>query len=295
MNQPLLNLDDIIDRPVGLIRDRFRSLVIIPLAGGLPLALLSAVSQWLAGLNQTHSQPNPEDLANVGLVLLLVPVSLVIQMLMALATFGAIQDLLAGTPITLKGAYRRAFQARYFFTYMFSMLMIFCGFMCCIPGIAMAIGFGMLIPTMLAEDCSFRNGMLRSWNLTFYVPGGKLGQSAAIRVILVGVVYFAVTYSTTALLQLPLLLAHGFTEMKKVMAGQGSQEFGQAQIMISAASAVIQALINAAMTTYTACALTLLYRDARERYEGVELGRQLDERIAAVRPVEPPPAEAPAS
>lgn len=146
---------------------------------------------------------------------------------------------------------------------------------CLLPGLFVGVLFAVAIPVVAVEEASTSNALSRSFALMTRNYMGYLGKILV--AILVGIVFYLFLYVVSLVAQVAL------TSLGSAV---GSEEFG---LILSIVAAQVFSLATAiVLMPFGAIVATLLYFDARVRYEGFDL-----QMMAAKVPLPPQSAQPP--
>ncbi len=272
-----LSFADIVDRPIGLVRQHFGRLLAVPLVVELPLAVLTALIQVRLG----GMVPNPENPEAVfGMLVPMYALMLLaglVHLLVRIAVYHAVGATLDGRPSSIAEAYRAALSPRPALTVILGALAVGVGMFCCLaPGLILWIYFAFVIPVVLYERLAFGAALRRSMTLVGWNPTKRFANTTQLKVVLIGLIFVLVSYSLTLLIGIPVY-GWGFFHMFK-MASEGGVA-GVIPLWLLLLVSLGQALVTSIVGLYPAVALTLLYRDTRERMEGSALEDAIRERL----------------
>jgi hypothetical protein len=291
--------DPALDRPPGpmpffqlldeaLRRVRIHLRAIFP-SVAIPLALLQTLFAVLQAVNVRQNLANPDiyqTLVRSGEVLL---ASLVLLGLSAVAyTAGQVAslDALAGRPVDMRRAWRFALQTRVWGTLLLVGLALFLAALCCVlPVFYVAPLLSFVVPVMVGEGVFGPAALSRSAELTRFNPGGRLGESPIVKILLLMLVSTLITYLGGLLVTLPFQIPMFIDFFRKIMTGEDLQAAVSRWIWLQVPARFLGSLIGSAVYLYTAFGLGLLFFDARGRKEGGDLRAEID----AVFPPPPPP------
>ncbi len=272
-----LSFAEVVDRPIGLVRQHFGRLLAVPLVVELPLAVVTALLQSrLGGLVADPANPTAvfEALVPLYAVMLL---TMVVHMFVRIAVYHAVAAALDGRSTSIGVAYGAAFSPRPALTVILGAILVAIGMFCCLaPGLILWIYFAFVIPIVLSERLAFGAALRRSMTLVGWNPTGRFAYTTQLKVVLIGLIFVLVTYSLTLLVGIPAFgwgIFNGF----KMASGGGTLEAAPLWLLLPVSLG--QALVTAIVGLYPAVALTLLYRDTRERMEGSALEDAIRERL----------------
>lgn len=272
-----LSFAEIVDRPIGIVRQHFGRLLAVPLIVELPLAALNALIQVrLVGV--VPGPENPEAvLGMLGPMYALMLLAGLVHLLVRIAVYQAVGATLEGRQPSIGEAYRAALSPRPALTVILGALAVGVGMFCCVaPGLILWIYFAFVIPVVLYERLAFGAALRRSMTLVGWNPSKRFAYTTQLKVVLIGLIFVLVSYSLSLLIGIPAYgwgFFHGFR-----IAAEGGVA-GVVPLWLLLLVSLGQALVTSIVGLYPAVALTLLYRDTRERMEGSALEGAIRERL----------------
>ncbi|MCU0224387.1 MAG: hypothetical protein MUF27_10005 [Acidobacteria bacterium] len=272
-----LSFADIVDRPIGIVRQHFGRLLAVPLIVELPLAALNALLQVrLFGV--VPSPENPEAiLGMLGPMYALMLLAGLVHLLVRIAVYQAVGAALDGRPPSIAEAYRTALSPRPALTVIVGALAVGVGMFCCVaPGLILWIYFAFVIPVVLYERLAFGAALRRSMTLVGWNPSKRFAYTTQLKVVLIGLIFVLVSYSLSLLIGIPAYGWGFFTMFRTAAEGGVAAEIPLWLLLLVSLG---QALVTSIVGLYPAVALTLLYRDTRERMEGSALEGAIRERL----------------
>jgi len=287
-----LTLQNLLDDAVRRARGHFKE-IYFPVA--IPLAVLAAlvpVVQLVAMRDFMSPGAMPTRPAQVflafGPMAIVVLVMVVVWALSYAALQVAATDAVAGRPVSMASAWGRVVQPRYFGTQILSGLALLLGFCACLlPGIYLALLWGVIVPVMVEEGRFGREAMSRSAALLRHNPQGGLGNDPRLKVFLIMFVGMVLQYVASFIVQLPFVVVQQVLMFRSVSSGQRvdpGQMLAQ-MTWLNVPSQALGMLVQTAVQLYVAFGVALLFFDARARKEGTDL----EAAIAGLAPSPPVP------
>jgi hypothetical protein len=136
----------------------------------------------------------------------------------------------------------------------------------------------MLMPVILEERVHWLAALRRSAEVARFNPTRRLGDDPRVKVFLLAIAGWLIAYLLGMLVQLPLLLLMVFLAARSIGGGGGeSLEDAMADLVwVQAPTAVMGALVQAAVSLYLAYGVAMLYFDTRRRMSGEDLEAELE-------------------
>jgi hypothetical protein len=287
----------LIDEAVRYARRHFRSIypaVAIPVA---ILASLVAVIQalWYSRLVGAAGNPNPMDLAG-GCVT--AAIALVLGIVMGFgysAMHVAALDVVAGRPVDMRRAWAFPFRPAVLGTSILTSLAIMAAFLVCIlPGFYVLPLLSFVLPVMVTEARYGTEAMSRSAELTKWSPTGRIMDSALVKVLLLLLLMFALSYVVAAMIGIPFQLPMYIDLFRNAAAGEEpSLERMGFYMWLQVPAQLLSALASVAIYLYSSFCTALLFADTRGRKEGTDLRTAFDQVFAPPPPPPVPPVPPP--
>lgn len=275
----VLGFQEILDRSVRFVRRELRALLPIPLVVQLPVGLVMAVVQLRV---QDGLVPGTMPGLDVyGPVFGSFLVSGLVTLLVYLAVYRAIGEHLDGKRPALGEVYRWALAPRRYFTLLLAAFLVLLGMVLLVaPGVVLLLYLGLIVPVIHEEGLAGLAAIGRSFALVRYNPRRRFVRSTALKVFLIYVVTSLVSYAVSVIVQLPVLVVSGLAGFRAATTGRGEMTNPPWFVGMALLSQILSIAVQAVVGLYAATALTLLYRDCRERMEGRALEQAIQRRLA---------------
>lgn len=267
----------LLDEGVRLSRRHFRR--IYP-AVAVPLAVMGGTTALAQGLFYA-SVAGREEATNPALLftgmagfILLMFAFVVVYTLSYAALFTATVDAAATREVSMARAWRFVVSPRVLGTNLLATVTVVAGFMCCIlPGIYLALLFGMTVPVMVEEGLFGTAAMRRSAELAAYNPQRSLEADPRLKVFVILFVGTLLGYGVNLMIQLPLIVLQQVMVFRDAAGGEPPDPAALMARMawFQVPSQVMSTLTNTAVYLYICFALALLFFDLKRRKEGVDL------------------------
>lgn len=263
-----MSIGELLDRSFSLYRNYF--LLWIGIVVG-PQLFWFAVN--LAGKSLQFTGGQEGAIASLPLYLIGFLIYWGTAMLSQAATISAVADLYVGTKPTVASSYRVARERFWLIVGMAIVTGLAVGvgvLLCVVPGIIMAILFALAIPILVIERADFGRAIERSF---------AMGKEAWPQILLIGVLYFALT-----------LVVAAFGAIIGALSAIDRGHF----LLWAALEAGTGTALSTVIVPWVQIAVTLVYFDQRIRKEGFDLqvlisGLDNAAAVPAAIPPAPPP------
>jgi hypothetical protein len=239
-----LTVGEILDTSFTLYRRHFAALATVALVcTGLPLVL------------RLFLEAGGGFMSNLSLAFLYGLSLVVLNLIATGATVFIVSESYLGRPITAREALRRAtpYIGRILVCSMIMGFTIMLGFfLLVVPGVILATGLALAIPSVVLEPRSASAALSRSWELT---------RGSRWRI-------FALAFTLLILLYIPVVAITGLLAV--VLPQASGERFGPASVSTVAAIA-IGGVVQMFIYPLFYCVLTVTYYDLRVRKEGFDL------------------------
>lgn len=279
------SIGEVLDLTFQIYRERFSSFAVLGIATGLLRLILSLA--WTVLLFRSIDFPL-EDISSIDpermgglLIAMLIGLPLFLLALMLISGFSVVamtaaaDDGFFGRPSSLgavvsKGLARTLPAACV--TLLTSILTFAGTCLCCLPGLAALIIWVLAVPLVHLERASITGSMTRSWELVLRRGSTSLSsQSNWVRILVVGLVTFAVYLIMSVIGQLPaaaLNVGSILGSREPTMTALGPQP---APLTIMLPLMFVSAAIQGLFIPFLVIPWTIVYYDIRTRYEGLDL------------------------
>jgi len=275
----------LLDESVRHARRHFRQIypaVAVPLAlaaGTMPL--LQGRLLWGAG----RPAPTPEDMLGIGGFFVGIFAFLVFYGLGYAALLTAAVDALAGRGVSMARAWRFVLRPKVLGTLVLTALAVGAGSFCCLlPGLYVALLFGLIVPVLVEEDRFGTGAMGRSAELMRYNPQRQLDADPRVKLFVVFFVGALLGYVMNLAVQLPFIVFQQVVVFRDIASGQRPDSVAMMQRLMwfQVPSQILGMLVNTAVHLYVSFGFALLFFDIRWRKEGLDLEAAI-ERLALSR------------
>lgn len=282
----------LVDEAMKLTRRHFRAMY-------LPVALPVAVAQSLVPIAQAFafghgvfaSSPDPAAavLGMAGFML----VALLAGALWGLgygALLVAATEAQTGAGVSMARAWATMFRPRVLGTMVLLGLSLLAGCaLCILPGVFLALLFGLAVPVMVAENLSGTTALARAAALVRHNPEGRFATSPLLKVFLILVIGYVLSTAVGLFIQLPFVVVQQVVVIRAAAEGQMADpaELMSRMALFQVPASFLNMLAVTAVQIYLAFTLSLFYFDLRRRQEGTDLEDAV--RAMAGREPEPPP------
>ena len=161
-------------------------------------------------------------------------------------------------------------------------LIIVGGMLCCLlPGIYAALVLCVTIQVATEEGLYYTAALKRSQFLTTYNPRGTLGSDPRVKAFVVLLVGWLVATAISFLVTLPAIVVQEVALFRNIAAGTRANPAALMPFMlwIQVPVVILNTLAREAVLLYEAFAYSLLFFDLRERREGKDLERAIDDLV----------------
>jgi uncharacterized membrane protein len=273
----------LIDEAGKLLRQHFRSLF-------LPLAIPFAALQVAATTVQLSTFRNLGDIMTglgqgdwtamisfLEVTFLFTLAAMVVYMLAVGAIISGTANATSGRPVRFATHWGHALKPRIAFTLLLLGLLLGVGFACCVlPGLLLASLFGFAIIATVEDGVSGVTAFQRSYELTGYNPRGEWTSSPRVKIAILLVLGWILSFLVSLVLQLPLQIVQQVLLTRDAVQGTPEAMFASKWMWLAIPNAVLGALGSTAVLLYVGFGLALLYWDVRSRAEGRDLEAALD-------------------
>jgi hypothetical protein len=196
------------------------------------------------------------------------------------ATFVAACDVVAGRPLSMRRAWLFPFRPATFATVLLTALAGLVGLMlCCLPAIYVGVVLSLTMPVMVLESVFGVDALRRSLSLASYNPTRTLTADPRVKIFVVLVVSMLVGMALSFVVQFPMMIVQQVFMLHSMSSGEGRKP---AELMVKLAwlqvpTQMLSAVIQLLTRLYAAFGLALLYFDCKNRREGTDLERAIDE------------------
>jgi hypothetical protein len=278
-----LDVLEIVNAGATVFRRNLVALLTIALLAYLPNVPLTVIATHLS--QQAQSEGNPfsvftKSMLSAGIMWV---IQLTWSSVLLVAMFRYVSDYLNGKSPDIMGAIGSSFER--FFPVVFTKVLI--GLIAgavLVAGLFVIgiffvlwflIGWALVNPVMAAEGCYYLSALRRSWKLMFGYPTEPGGTPTYLRYISL--------YLTFVLISFVLGLVAGLPQLVFTLRSTFQKDISQMMnppLAITLTGAILQTVVEAAVTGFFACAIFIFYTDLKVRFESPPA-------------VEPTPAEPP--
>lgn len=273
----------LLDDAVKVARRNFRR---IYLPSALPIACLTVVItyfqvRWMTGMlrgirNQAFDPALFQGCAMLGLAALVLGIA---NGLCYTAMGVAAVDAALGRPPSVARGWRFALQPRVLGT-LFLVALATAGatVLCFFPGIYVALLLSFVVPVMVAEERFGTEALARSSQLVRHNPQRDFVKAPIVKVLVVYVVSFILSYAIGLVVQLPFVVVQQIALFRQISSGAAGDPAAAVVRMqwIQVPAAIPTSLASTAVYLYVFVALALLYRDVKLGKEGTDLEQAID-------------------
>jgi hypothetical protein len=273
----------LIDEAAKLSRQHFRSLF-------LPIAIPFAAVQVAVTVGQLSSYRNLGDMITgleqddpsalfsfFGVTCLVVLVAMVVYLLAVGAMLSGTANATYGRPIDFRSHWGHLLKPKVFFTLLLLGLVVGPGLLCCVlPGLALASLYGFAIIATVEDGTFGVSALQRSYELTGYNPRREWASSPRLKIFLLLVLGWILSFLVSLVLQVPLQILQQIMLARDAVDAAPEAMFASKWMWLTVPNAVLGALGSAAVWLYVGFGLALLYWDVRTRAEGGDLEASLD-------------------
>jgi len=276
---PASTFGEILDRPGSFVRQNFKLLMTVAVAGNLIAVIpgsISTVGQLLV------------DVLEPGMLAMLLLagyagafVGLVVQTVMFLAVYETIRALLAGEQIDVRTAYRAAIRPGRLMTVVLGWIASVLGLcLCIVPGLVVSVIMALVGPIVMHESQVFGGAYRRATELLRYrSPGTPFFGSTVFRVVALFVLYWVMQVALTAIAWGPMVGVSSYLGFRAASQGDAAfMEFEKAIQIMAVVTSVLHAVLGSIAVVYILTCFTLLFLTAREQMEGLAIESALAER-----------------
>lgn len=279
----------LVDEAMRYSRRHWRAIlpaVAVPVAvlSGLSAAIQALNAQGLFGAIESGAATNPFAMWSPLLIL----VTLLYLFVLALAstvTAFAVTDVLAGRPLSMAGAWASAVKLNVLGTIILNGLALVAAIACCcLPALYVAPLLSLTNVAMRAEGLYGVAALSRSAELTQYNPTRNFFETALVKVFLVMVIGVVLSYAVSLIVALPFQAPMYANMFRQISSGEPPSLEGMGSMLwLQVPAQVLTSLVSMALSMYLGFCFALLYFDTRNRKEGGDLKRAMDQVF------EPPP------
>jgi hypothetical protein len=267
-----LGTRELVDAPVGFIREHFKLLAGIALIGDAVGIIPGIIYQALSGGQPPDLLTQTEEFGRfMALTYGTVATQHLIWLVPTLALYAAVAALLDGRRPAAGEVYGVALTPRLYFTYLQRLALIAMGLLCCgVPSVAAGALLALLAPVMIHEGLGGLKAIKRAYHLVWFNPSGRFVGSTLFAVMAAGAVYLTLSAALNTAAALPSAL-WGFMEGFS-MAAEGRTPFSEpAPLAVVIFGTALGLGARVLLDLYPAVAFTLLYREVVSRHEGEDL------------------------
>lgn len=281
----------LVDEAIKLTRRHFRTMF-------LPVALPVALAQSLVPLAQSFAftrgifSPAPDAAAAILGLLGFMTVALAAGLVWGLgygALLVAATEAQTGAGISMGRAWRTMFQPRVLGTTLLLGLSLLVGCaLCILPGVFLAVLFGLTVPVMVAERLYGTTALARAAAIVRENPGGQFASSPMLKVLLIMVIGYVLSTAVGLVIQMPLIVLQQVMMVRAAAEGGTTDpiELMSKMTLFQVPASFLNTLAMTAVQIYMSFALALFYLDLRRRQEGSDLEAAVLE-MAGREPVPP--------
>lgn len=252
--------------------------VAVPLAL-CQVAIVVVNAQWTSGL-LARVEEDPRAILTFYLWLLPLLFLLMVVFSVAYGVIGSVAtDAVAGREPRLKERLLFTLRPRALFTLWGAGFLTFLGILCCVvPGLYLALIWGLVVPVMAEEGLFLSDAFGRSRALAHYNPQGRLASSPMVKLFVLLIVGYMLSTAVSLVVQGPFLIAQQVLMFRDLasgadpMAAVSSPTFQLLQVP----GAFLGSLAQTAVMIYLAFGIALLYFDVRGRREAFDLEAAMD-------------------
>lgn len=268
---PILGLPQLADRAVRItLRKPYGTVLVC----GLLMALMNGGLTALIALLSGGLESTAGSLVLLGSMIVWLPLMIALSAVVyTLLAVHAAHRVLLGVQLSFWQSVGYFFRPRVLITVVLMLCAIaMATVFFVIPGLFAAIFLSLTVPVMVAERRYLMDAMLRSADLVWANPEGRVLASPVVRIAALGALVFALSTLMTIIFQLPVQILTQGLMFREALAGTDSAMSMMTTInWISLPFAIATAVVGIGVYSYAFHLLGLYYRDLVERREAPAL------------------------
>lgn len=262
--------------------------VFLPVA--VPVALISgliplAQGFLFQGMLRQEGEPDPTSLIGGGVGFAAAMVLMMASQYVGYAAMmAAACEAVAGRGVSMARAVRFPFRPRVLGISFVIFVGVVAGAFCCVlPGIYLAMLWGMTLPVLFLESTSGFGALRRSADLMRYNPSGRFTTDPRVKLFALTFTGYMLAYAVSFVIQLPVMVLQQVLMFRSMPAGGEPDPQAFARLFwLQVPATVLGTAVQMLMQLYICFGVVLLYFDLRRRREGMDLEAAIAELPGAV-------------